>query len=375
MVAEEAYDAGAKNVMLFYTDELASLSRFQHASDEAIAYAPAWFHEVLAAQFEKGVAYLSVFGSNPALLRSIDSKKVAIAGKSRAEAAATFSKAITRSLSQWGIVGHASPGWAQEVFPGLSQDDAVSKLWEAIFACTYVDEDDPVAAWNEHSASLERRRALLNARGYTALHFKGPGTDLRVGLAEGHQFQGGRVKSRNGFVFSPNIPTEEVFTMPHKDRVDGTVRSTKPLSVRGSMIDGIQMSFKDGKAVEVTAEEGNQVLQGLLNTDEGARRLGEVALVPNSSAVSKTNVLFLNTLYDENAACHIAVGQAIAENLRDYDAMSEEERAAKGMNSSLIHIDWMIGSAEVDVDGLRPDGGSEPLMRQGEWVETREETS
>ena len=368
LVTEEAYRAGAKNVFAFYSDEPSTLIRFDQGSDEAIAYSPQWFSDALADNVRAGGSFLRVYGANPALLKNVPPEKVAVAGRAQAVANAKFSEINATMAANWSIVAHASPGWAQAVFPDLSADAAVQKLWEAIFACTCVDTPDPVKAWNDHAAQIEQRRDALNAMDLTTLHFKSPGTDLRVGLAEGHKFAGGRVKTGGGIVCSPNIPTEEVFTMPHKDRVDGVVRSTKALSLRGNMIDGIEMKFEGGKVLAAKATAGEEVLNGLLDTDEGARRLGEVALVPNSSRVSRANMLFLNTLYDENAACHIAVGQALTENLSGGKEMSAEERQSHGMNSSMIHIDWMIGSGETDLDGTTADGSTIPLMRSGEWA-------
>jgi aminopeptidase len=368
LVAEEAYEAGAKNVVMLFTDEPSTLIRFGHASEEALDYAPHWYHDMLAEQFENGAGYLAVYGANPSLLQNIDPKKVAKAGQSKAKAGERFSKAITRSASNWAIVGHASPSWAKAVFPHLSEADAVERLWEAIFACTCVDNENPVEVWNKHAAGLERKKQSLDEQGIRALRFRSPGTDLRVGLAEGHCFQGGRAKSATGIAFSPNVPTEEVFTMPHREQVDGVVRSTKPLSLRGTLIENIEMEFKSGRAIRASATAGNAVLQGLLDTDEGARHLGEVALVPNNSSVSRTNVLFLNTLFDENAACHIAMGQAIGGNLTGLAEASEEDRRARGMNTSMVHLDWMIGSGESDVDGELADGSVQPILRKGEWV-------
>lgn len=368
LLTEEAYKAGATNVFVTYFDEPSTLIRYAHGSDEAIAYAPKWFADALGSRVENGAAYLRVFGSNPALLKSVDPQRVAIAGKAAAEAGKKLQDAFSNMLSNFAIVGHPSTAWAQAVFPDERAELALSRLWNAVFTCTYVDEEDPVQAWNNHCAAIESRRDLLNAKNYQALHFKGPGTDLNVGLAEGQKFAGGRVTTRSGIICSPNVPTEEVFGMPHKDKVDGTVHSSKPLSVRGRMVDRIQMEFRHGAVVSATAEEGNEVLQRLLDTDGGARRLGEVALVPNSSRVSKADILFLNTLYDENAACHIAIGQALGENMEGYGKMTPEERAAKGANNSLIHVDWMIGSDQVDIDGVTQSGSHEPLMRSGEWV-------
>jgi aminopeptidase len=208
----------------------------------------------------------------------------------------------------------------------------------------------------------------MNERAYAALHFRGPGTNLKVGLADGHTWNGGASKAQNGLTCNPNIPTEEVFTTPHKDRVEGTVVSTKPLSYNGTLIEGIAVRFEGGRIVEARARTGEAVLHKVLETDEGARRLGEVALVPYSSPISKSGLLFLNTLFDENAASHIALGQAYSSCIRDGTAMTPDELAGRGANSSLIHIDWMIGSAEVDIDGLTSEGRAEPLMRRGDWV-------
>jgi aminopeptidase len=225
-----------------------------------------------------------------------------------------------------------------------------------------------VAAWKKHDAGLHASADRLNKKRFAALHFKGPGTDLKVGLADGHLWLGGGTRAGNGRYCIPNMPTEEVFTTPHKDRVEGTVTSTKPLSYQGTLIEGIRVRFEGGKVVEAHAAQGEVVLQRMIETDEGARRLGEVSLVPNSSPIAASGMLFLNTLFDENAACHIALGQAYSSCLEGGDKLTPEELAARGANDSLIHVDWMIGSGKVDVDGITASGGTEPVMRQGEWV-------
>jgi aminopeptidase len=368
LATEEAYTAGAKNVLLSFSDEPSTLIRYAHGSDAAMAYSPQWLSDAMADQLKGGAAFLRIYGSNPSLLKGVDPAKIATASKAQAVAGKAFSEAVGEMASNWCIVGHASPAWAKEVFPGETEEVAVNKLWEAIFLCTCVDEADPVKAWNDHCAGIENRRDTLNTMKLTALHFKSPGTDLTVGLADGHKFAGGRVQMGRGMKCSPNVPTEEVFTMPHRDRVDGVVRSTKTLSLRGQLIEGIEMHFEAGKVVDMKAEKGEDVLQGLLDTDEGAKHLGEVALVPNSSRVSRANLLFLNTLYDENAACHIALGRAIAENMEGVKNMTSEQQKANGMNDSMVHVDWMIGSGETDIDGIRADGSRVPIMRAGEWA-------
>ena len=263
---------------------------------------------------------------------------------------------------------YAAPAWASAVFPDLPAEEAQARLWDALFAATRVDAEDPVAAWAAHNATLMTRRRMLNARRFTALRFKGPGTDLTVGLADHHAWMGGQSKALNGVTGNPNIPTEEVFTTPHAARTTGRVTATKPLSYQGTLIRDIQVRFEDGVIVEAFASVGQEVLQRMIDTDEGARRLGEVALVPASSPISTSGVLFLNTLFDENAASHIALGQAYRKCFVDGDTLSEADFTSRGGNSSLIHVDWMVGSAQVDVDGLDVDGTAQPVMRAGEWV-------
>jgi aminopeptidase len=275
---------------------------------------------------------------------------------------------ITNFATNWNIVSYATPSWARTMFPDLPEDEGVARLWDAIFAASRVDAPDPVAAWTAHNAALHARTAFLNSKRYAALHFTGPGTDLTVGLADGHVWLGGSEPAKNGIVCNPNIPSEEVFTAPHLGRVDGVVRSTKPLSYQGTLIQDITVRFEAGRIVESAARTGHDVLERVLGTDEGARRLGEVALVPDSSPISRTGLLFYNTLFDENAASHIALGQSYRTCLEGGTAATDTELAERGANSSLIHIDWMIGSGAVDVAGVSAEGAREPVMRAGEWV-------
>lgn len=277
---------------------------------------------------------------------------------------------ITRHEINWTIVACATPEWAKLVFPNEAPEAAVSKLWEAIFKASRIDGDDPVAQWKEHGAKLKQRVDLLNAKRFHSLHFRSQdgSTDLTVGLADQHLWAGGGTTAGNGVYCQPNIPTEECFTTPHKDRVNGVVRASKPLSHQGSLIENISVRFEGGKIAEAHATAGEDVLNRLIATDDGARRLGEVALVPHSSPISESGILFWNTLFDENAASHIALGQAYSTCLIGGEKMTEDELTRLGANSSLIHVDWMIGSASIDVDGVSADGAREPLMRQGEWV-------
>jgi aminopeptidase len=367
-ITQHAYKAGALLVTTFYSDDPSVLARYEYGADASFDYAPKWLHDGIAEGFRSGAARLAIAGANPALLAKQDPAKVARANVAASKAGKPAMELITRHEINWTIVACATPEWAKLVFPGELEHIAIAKLWEAIFVASRIAVDDPVAEWKEHGARLKKRMDMLNAKRFSALHFKGPGTDLTVGLADNHLWAGGGTTAGNGVYCQPNIPTEECFTTPHKDRVDGTVRASKPLSHQGTLIENIAVRFEGGKIVEATATAGEDVLNRLISTDDGARRLGEVALVPHSSPIAQSGVLFWNTLFDENAASHIALGQAYSTCLIGGEKMDAEQLAALGANASLIHVDWMIGSGEMDVDGVAVDGTAEPLMRKGEWV-------
>lgn len=367
-IAEHAYRAGSPLVTVLYDDDAATLLRYQHAPVSAFDQTQKWLFDGMAAAFQSGAARLHIAGNDPNLLRGQNPESVARANRARSLAYRPVMELITTHHINWTIVAYPHPAWARTVFPELTEQEAVQKLWEAIWKASRLDTPDPVATWQAHNQNLSERVAYLNQKRYSALHFKGPGTDLLVGLADDHVWAGGAVQAKNGVVCNPNIPTEEVFTAPHKDRIEGYVRSTKPLSYQGSLLEEIEVRFEKGRVVEAKARSGGEVLERILQTDEGARSLGEVALVPHSSPIAQSGILFYNTLFDENAASHIALGQAYSECVQGGSQLSPQELAAKGANSSLIHIDWMIGSSEVDVDGISPSGQSEPLMRGGEWV-------
>ncbi len=367
-ITEHAYKAGALLVTTFYADDPSVLARFENAPDASFDYAPVWLQDGVAAGFRGGAARLAIAGANPALLAKQDPAKVSRANVAASKAAKPAMELITRHEINWTIVAYATPEWAKLVFPGEPEAIAVAKLWDAIFVASRIAVDDPVKEWQEHGSRLKKRVDMLNAKRFHSLHFKSPITDLTVGLADDHLWAGGGTTAGNGIYCQPNIPTEECFTTPHKDRVDGTVKATKPLSHQGTLIENIAVRFEGGKIVEATATAGEDVLNRLISTDEGARRLGEVALVPHSSPIAQSGVLFWNTLFDENAASHIALGQAYSTCLIGGEKMDDAALAKLGANSSLIHVDWMIGSGEMDVDGISTDGSAEPLMRKGEWV-------
>lgn len=367
-ITEHAYRAGASLVTTLYADDEAVLMRFRHAPEEAFDRAAGWLYDGMGAAFRGGAARLAITGGNPLLLSSEDPAKVSRSNAAVSRAYRPALELITRHAINWTIVASATPSWAQAMFPDDDPATALDKLWEAIFRTSRVDTGDPVAAWKAHDEELQRRAAFMNGKRYHALHYRGPGTDFRLGLADGHLWLGGGTTAGNGVYCIPNMPTEEIFTTPHRNRAEGTLRASKPLSYQGTMIEGIEVRFAEGRIVEARATRGQEVLEKLISTDDGARRLGEVALVPQSSPIAASGLLFLNTLFDENAASHVALGQAYTSCVQDGDKLTPEELAARGANKSLIHVDWMIGSAEIDIDGITGAGTSEPLMRRGEWV-------
>ncbi len=366
-ITEHAYRAGATLVTTLLSDENSALLRYQYGPDASFDAAAAWLYDGMAAAFRSGAARLGVVGSNPALLSQQDPAKVARANRAMSKAYQPALELITNHHINWALVPAATPAWAAAVFPNLPAAEALDRLWDAIFKATRVDQPDPVAAWKAHDAKLHEWADRMTKKQYQALHFRGPGTDLKVGLSDGHVWRGGGMTANNGVYCIPNLPTEEVFTTPHKDRVEGTVTSTKPLSYQGTMIEGIKVRFAAGAVVEALASKGEQILQQMIATDAGARRLGEVSLVPHSSPIAASGLLFNNTLFDENAACHIALGQSYSHCLEGGGKATRQELAARGANESLIHVDWMIGSAQIDVDGLTP-AGPDPVFRHGEWV-------
>lgn len=367
LVARAAYRAGAADVRVSYSDPHLSLALFEDGTDAAVDHLPAWLAAEQEAMVADGYAFISIVGEDPSLLAGVDQGRVARRSKALAAATRGVSRAISSMQVNWTVAAMSTLAWARRVYPGLPEEEAVARLWDDIFTVTRADGPDPVAAWNAHLDRLERLTAFLNERQYAAVHLKsGQGTDLTVGLADRHVWMGGAETAKNGIRGVPNLPTDEVFTAPHRERVDGVAVASKPLSVRGQLVEGIRVRFEGGRAVEVSAEKGEETLRQLIETDEGAARLGEIALVPASAPVARTGTLFLNTLFDENAASHIALGRCYPTNVQD----GEDPGAllVAGGNDSLIHVDWMIGTADTAVDGVRADGTREPLMRGGEWV-------
>ena len=367
-IAVHAYKAGAGLVLPFFTDDAITLARYENADDASFDRAAGWFYEGLGKAYKGGAARMAITGDDPMLLAEQDAGKVARASKAVSIAAKPAMSPIVGFEVNWNIVAFPGAAWAARVFPDLPVKEAQRKLLDAIYDASRLDGDDPVKNWADHTAELKTRVKWLNEQNFEALKYTGPGTDLRLGLAEGHIWKGGASPALNGVVCQPNIPTEEVFTCPHAYKVDGTVSATKPLAYQGTVIRDISVRFEAGKIVDATASSGEAVFRDLLGVDDGSSRIGEVALVPHSSPISQSGTLFYNTLFDENASCHIALGQSYADTVSGGSDLGEDELKQKGANQSLIHVDWMIGSDDVDIDGITRTGETVPVMRKGEWA-------
>ena len=367
-ITDYAYKSGACLVTPIFSDPEMVLSRYRNALDASFDQAANWLYDGMGAAFDNNTARLAIVGDDPMLLANEDPEKVGRVNKANSQALTPARERITRFDINWNIVAWPGLAWAKRMFPDLPENEAQAKLAEAIFFASRVNVSNPIEAWNNHNKNLRKRSNWLNQQNFASLHFSGPGTDLTVGLADGHEWMGGASLARNGITCNPNIPSEEVFTTPHCMRVQGTVSSTKPLSHQGTLIDNICVKFEAGSITEAHASKGEEVLLKVLDSDEGARRLGEVALVPHSSPISQSGLLFYNTLFDENAASHIALGQCYSKCFKDGENLSKDEIIKRGGNSSMIHIDWMIGSEEINVDGMNSNGAAIPIFRNGEWA-------
>ena len=367
-IAEYAYKEGASIVTPLFTDSDITLSRFKYAPDASFDSATDWLFNGMGEAFDNNTARMAIAGDDPMLLSQMDPDKVSRANKAMAKAYKPARERITEFKINWNIVSWPGSAWASRVFPELPLDEAIVKLADAIFDASRASVDDPIQAWDDHNEKLRIKTNWLNEKNFAALQYNGPNTNLRVGLADEHEWMGGASKAQNGIICNPNIPSEEVFTTPHAYKVDGTVSSTKPLSYQGTLIDDIKVTFKEGKIIEAHASKGEEVLQKVLKSDEGASRIGEVALVPHSSPISQSGIIFYNTLFDENDASHIALGQCYSKCFKGELDLTKEEITKRGGNSSMIHIDWMIGSDQIDVDGIDQSGNPIPIFRKGEWV-------
>ncbi|EYE87737.1 peptidase M29 [Fervidicella metallireducens AeB] len=369
MIAETAFDEGAGDVIISWGDELFSKIRFMKAPDEAFLEMPEWQKLFFNSYAKEGAAFLSISASDPGLMREVNPERIAKSQKVRQLALKEYYERLMSNKNAWSIISIPTAGWATKVFPGLSEDEAVEKLWEAIFKIVRVDQEDPVSAWNEHKENLKKNMNFLNSHNFRYLHFKNSlGTDLRIELPENHLWVGGAEETAAGYDFIANMPTEEVFTMPLKTGVNGKVVSSLPLNYGGNLIENFSLTFKNGRIVDFSAEKGYDTLKHLIETDEGSHYLGEVALVPYDSPISNSGIIFFNTLYDENASCHLAIGRAYSLCLKNGENMSSEELEKAGANQSLAHVDFMIGTSDLDVTGTTYDSLEIPVFKNGNWA-------
>ena len=370
LLAEEAYLKGARTVTLKWSDPYLSKLAYMYSSDEALEYVPDYHIEYLKEIVEKNGCVLSITSPDPEVLKDVDPNRIQKASRAMRSKTSFYSAHTMASKTQWCVAAYPNAVWAKKVFPTLDKEEGIEKLLEAILNASRVTEtNDPVKEWELHINNLEKYSSVLNDYSFKELRFKNSlGTDLVVGLVDNHIWAGGKEPTDKGIIFAPNIPTEEVFTMPSSTKVNGTVVSTMPLNYNGRLIENFKLTFKDGKVVEHFAEKGMEDLTALLNVDEGSRGLGEVALISYNSPISNMGILFYNTLFDENASCHLALGNAYPMNLVGGTNMTKEELISHDVNTSIQHVDFMFGSSDLEVIGVTKDGKEVPVFKKGNFV-------
>lgn len=362
------YEEGARDVILRMTDDAVTLAKYNFGHEEIFDYYPDFDVDFIDRAYSANYHRIAISSPNPELLKGVDKERQTRSQKAMLKATERLDHHMDSGRLKWVVAAYPSTEWARQVFPDLTAGAAVDKLWEKIAESVRLNTADPVKAWEDHDRELKFRETWLDEQNFKRIRFEGPGTDISVHLAEHHKWIGGSSQTPDGVKYMANMPTEEIFTAPHAQRVNGYLRATKPLSVMGNMVEDFSFIFKDGRVVEFTARKNGEVLESLMKLDEGACRLGEVALVPDSSPVSTAGILFKNTLFDENASCHFALGNSYAETIVGGSGMTEAERTALGGNKSMIHIDFMVGGPDVHVTGYTFDGSEIPVMRNGEWV-------
>lgn len=368
-VVKEGYLAGAKEVIVHWGDEIVKKERFLHGADEIFETIPKWQIESVEYYALKGAAFLSIYAEDPTLLKDVNQERVAKFNNLRRKEMKHISDRFMTNKNRWSVISIPTTSWAKQVFPDFEESEAVDKLWEAIFRANRIDLNDPVAAWKEHNKKLFERREFMNGSNFKTLYFKNSlGTDLKLELVPNHIWAGGGDFDVNGTSFMANMPTEEIFSMPCKTGVFGKVVSSKPLVYNGNLIENFSLTFDEGRVIDFTAEKGYDTLKELLNSDEGSRYLGEVALVPYDSPISNSGILFYNTLFDENASCHLALGEAYSSCIKDGESLTEEMKESVGMNTALNHEDFMIGTKDLSIIGETFSGEKIEIFRDGNWA-------
>lgn len=369
LITEEAYKSGAKDVIVHYGDQKLTKIKLENSSLETISNIPEWQAESYNYYARQEACFISISASDPDGLKGVPVEKIGASQKARTSALKEYFDNSMSNKCRWCVLSVPTLSWAKKVFPKVSDDEAMESLWDVIFKTVRVDTENPVNAWKKHNAYLEEKIKFMNNNNFKSVHLKSAnGTDLNIELPEGHIWAGCSEGDVNGIPFNANIPTEEVFTLPKKTGVNGIVYSSKPLSYGGNLIDNFSITFKDGKAIDFTAETGYDVLKQMLESDEGAKYLGEVAFVPYNSPISNSKLIFFNTLFDENAACHLAFGRAYESCVKDADKYSEEELEKIGVNNSVIHVDFMIGTSDLEITGINKNGEAIQIFSNGNWA-------
>ena len=368
-VAEAAYAAGARDVVMNYNDEKFSRIRYKNAALEVFEQVPQWFIDKQNYLVDQHFAVISIYAEDPDLFSDVDPLKIKTASAAVQKATEKYHMAMMNNQCRWCVISVPTAGWAKKVFPDDPEELAVEKLWEAIFKATRADQENPVDAWYRFNKSFEAKTRFLNDHQFDRFIYKNQlGTDIEVGMPKNHIWAGGSETAADGVDFFPNIPTEEVFCAPHRDRINGTLVSSHPLVYNGQLIDDFSLTFKDGVVIDYQAKIGHETLKTLIEASEGSDRLGEIALVPYHSPISNMNLLFYNTLFDENASCHFALGAAYPTCVENGEEMDPETLKAAGLNYSTTHVDFMIGTEDLSIIGIEADGTEIPIFVDGDWV-------
>jgi aminopeptidase len=368
LIAKKAYQAGARLVDVLWNDEQIEVIRMQHAPRDSFEEFPTWRSDGAIDAAEAGDALLGIAAPDFDLFGDQDPDLKFTTFSTLMKHMKPFLKLRGQNSMNFAIIAAPISGWANKVFPDLPADERLTRFWDTVFEVCRVKQPDPVSAWKEHVAQLSARADHLSRRRYASLHFTAPGTDLRLGLPEGHIWHSARSTSQSGIDFVGNIPTEEIYTIPHKDKTEGVVTSTKPIVLPQGVVENFSITFSQGKAVKAADKKGRDVFRSHFETDDNARQLGEVALVPHHTPISQSGRLFYMPLYDENASCHLALGNAYRNSIEGGEKMSDEEFVKAGGNISQFHTDFMIGSKEMDINGITESGAAEQIMHGGEWA-------
>lgn len=369
-IVEAAYKKGASYVMVKWNDDIVNKIYYTYASEDVLKEVPEYVISQMHYIVDKKAAVISISAPTPGLMKEIDGRKLMIASRAMEEKISFYRKHMMSDGSQWLVIACPTYAWAKKVFPELHEEVAYEKLWMAILkACRVTIDNDPVSEWHTHMGNIAKYNRILNGYNFKALEFKNDlGTNLRVNLVKNHIWGGGGETAQNGVYFAPNIPTEETFTMPDRCGVNGTVVATMPLNYQGKLIEDFKLEFKDGKVVSFDAKSEKEALKNLLEVDEGSSRLGEVALISHNSPISDMKILFYNTLFDENASCHLALGNAYTMNIKDGDKLTEEELIKRGYNKSNVHVDFMFGSPDMEIVGIKENGEKVLVFKKGNFV-------